>query len=473
MEKNKKYMLLDKYRRTMKKINYILILVLLITVNAQAQQSTLRSLSVGDILPDFTIPKLFNAAKRSMNTTDFKNQLLIIDFWSVYCSSCVEALPKMEALQKQFGNKLKILPVTNEAEELVRKFWKKNKNTKNLTLASVVEDKLFDSYFRHQGVPHEVWIFKGKVIAITSPDYVDAYNIKKILDGQSINWPVKYDFYTFDGTKKSLFQTDENQIDVGNTSISYAAISDYKEGVNSVGLTGGSGIVRDKKKKTVRTFFLNQPIYTSYFLNWTKIIKPGSLKKPSSYGIGPNEIIWENADPSKYMYSSRSGYLAEWIRKNGVCFESLYPDTGQTDQEVYKSIIRDLNHLFGLHVSWEKRKEKVLLLLRKDTNTELKSKKILDENEAYISNKGDLQQFRDLPLSSLVFRLNQEEKNPYVFDESGYTEHVDLDLHFSSWTDIPAIRKAIAVYGLELKEEERLVDKLVFTEINGGLLNNN
>jgi thiol-disulfide isomerase/thioredoxin len=450
----------------MRKMKHIWILILMINGNTYGQQS----LTVGDQLPDFVIPKVINSDLPFVSTKDFRNQLLIIDFWSVYCSGCVVALPKMEALQKQFGNKIKILPVTNEAEDLVMAFWKKNKNTKNLNLSSVVEDKIFDSYFKHRGVPHEVWIFNGKVIGITAAEYVDEHNIRKVLESQPINWPVKDDFYTFDGTKQALFQADENQIDLKTTSIIYAAISDYKEGVNAVGLTGGSGIVRDAKQKTIRTFFLNQPIYTSYFLNWGKIVKPESLNKPSAFGIGPNEIIWESVDPSRYMYHPNSGYLAEWIRKNGICFESQYPDTGQTDQQVYASIIADLNRLLGLNVRWEKRTEKVLLLTRNNQHINLSSKPISKETEEHFSVHGDIQRFRDVPLSTLVFKLNQEEQNPYVFDKTGFTGNVDLDFQLSSWTHIAAVRKALARYGLDLKEEERLVDKFVFTEINGGLL---
>lgn len=449
MDRENQYLSLEKYSNKMK---YIwIILSLLITGTAQARQS----LTVGDGLPDFIIPKIINSVKPTANTADLKEQLLIIDFWATNCSGCVEALPKMEALQKEFCHKIKILPVTKEPADLVRDFWKKNKNTRLLTLSSVVEDKLFSDYFKHLGMPHEVWVYKGKVVAITDGDYVNVRNIRMILEGKQVNWPVKYDFYNFDGSKQALFGLDSNQIAADVTTVQYAAISDYKEGVNSVGLTGGSGVVRNVKNKTVRVFFLNQAIYTSYLLNWNKLVKPGSLVKPATYSIGPNEVIWEVKDKSRYSYEKGVAYQAEWIRKNGICFESLNPDTGQNNTVIYRSVIKDLNRLLGLNARWEKRKEKVLVLTR------------IGKHAALKETSPSSQEF---PVSAIVYSLNQQPNNPYVFDESGFKGSVMLNLRSISWTDIPAIRKTLLGYGLDLKEKEWLVDKFVFSEVKGSLL---
>lgn len=443
---------------------YFLLTILLLFIQKLNAQN---NLNVGDSLPVFDIQKLINPDQKNISTANFKNQLLIIDFWSIYCGACVTALPKMQELQQFFGDKIKILPVTNESEKLVKAFWGKNKMTKNLSLPSVVDDTLFHKYFKHLGVPHEVWIYKNKVIAITDGEYVDANHIKKVLDGEEVHWPVKFDFDKFDVKKNALFQIDENQINLRNTAIQYAAVSDYNDSINNKnGFSGGSGIVRDKIKKTLRVFFLNTPIYSLYYFNLSKLTKPGTLHTPSQSGTGPNEILWEVKDPGKYKYQPNLEYPADWIRKNGICFESNYPDTGQSDLDISRSVLYDLDYLLGLRVRWEKRKEKVYLLQRIDKNIRLQTKGPLKDSESYISSVGNQHLFRDTPLSTLVYRLNQEDKNPYIFDQSGYEDNVDLALEFSSWTDISAIRKALQKYGLDLIEKNQIVDKLVFKEIN-------
>jgi thiol-disulfide isomerase/thioredoxin len=439
-----------------------------VKVNSQLVPGT-SNLTVGDQFPDFVIKTIIHSSKRTARTSDFKNQLLIIDFWSTWCPGCIEALPKMDSLQKQFGTKIKILPVTDQAESIVTGFWKANENTRNLRLPSVVEDRLFASYFRHQTIPHEVWIDKGIVIGITTAEYVDVSNIQKVLSGKSVNWPVKNDFYVFDKTKP-LFVPDSNQININRTFLKYAAIDSYKDGINSEGFTGGSGIVRDSKTKTIRVYFLNQPIFNSYLYYWSNVLNMHSLIKPS-FSYYPNQFVFETADRLRYQYISKkvSGYEQDWVRKYGICFESVNPDTGQTDKAVYKTVIADLDRLLGLKVRWEKRSEKVLVLVRTAQQDRVKSKSTIPFDETghpvalhYIQ-KGTLHQFREGNLSTLVSIMNQEETNPYVFDETSYQGKVDMDLIFPSWTDIAAIRKALQPYGLDLKEEERIVDKFVFT----------
>lgn len=465
----------------MKRIYTLIAILFSLTYLVNAQQNqvlnvsskikllpNLPNLKIGDQLPDFLIPKIINSDKSKVRTSDFKDQLLIIDFWSVYCSGCIVALPKMDALQKQFGNKIKILPVTYEPEKLVRTFWSKNKNTKNLTLPTVVEDQFFQSYFRHQFIPHEVWVYKGKVIGITVPQYVDETNIKKVLGGQEIKWPVKNDFYSYNGNEQPLFQLNPNQIDTNFTPVKYAAISDYKEGVQTA--FGSWGIVRNKTKKTVRVYFLNQSIYNLYLINWSVLIQSKKVIRPSINT--PNQVIWEVGDKSKYTYDPKLTYQEDWTRQNAICFESMNPDTGQTDQEVSKSIISDLNTLLGLNVRWEKREETILNLIRTTKEDNLKSKTILKDHDDQFHTKGTLQQFRNTSINALAYKLNQQVENPYVFDETNYPDKVDMDLDIPSWTDISSIRKSLSKYGLDLKEEKRLVDKLIFTEIEGGLLVN-
>lgn len=454
-----------KYLHTLT-LSLILLFIIPMNISAQTLDVSnkinlipgLPNLKVGDQLPDFIIPKIIRADKDKANTSDFKNQLLIIDFWSIYCTGCVEALPKMDSLQKQFGDMIKILPVTFEPELLVKNFWKKNRYIQNLTLPSVVEDRHFSSYFRHKSIPHEVWVYKGKVVAITTAQYVDESNIKKILSGTKVDWPVKNDFYVFDGAKQPLFHFDENQIDTNVTPLRYTAIRGYKEGVNSEGLSGGSGIVRDQKKKTIRTFFLNQSIYTAYLLNWGKLINIRDLVKPSLSATA-NQFVWEVKDRSRYFYDHKKAYQAEWIRKNGICFESLMPDIGQTDRQISGAMVQDLDRLLGLRVRWEKRKEKILVLIRTIKEDKLNKRLTLGKGK----------RFQNEPLSQLIYTLNQQEGNPYVFDNTGYKAPVNMELNISSWTDIPSIRKELNKYGLDLKEEEREVHKFIFSEVSGGL----
>ncbi|WP_165503499.1 TlpA family protein disulfide reductase [Pedobacter hiemivivus] len=444
------------------KNNFILILLFVLfgVVNNAVAQQPEAALKIGDQLPDFIISKLLNAGTDRVsteeNTGSFKDRLLIIDFWATSCSGCVAALPKMEALQKQFGNKIKVLPVTYEERALVTGFWKKNKYTKVLALPTVVEDNKYKAFFPHEAIPHEVWVYKGEVIGITDADYVDAYNIQQVLDGKTPNWPVKNDYYFYDASKQPLFTPDEKQEHM-NSIHTYAAIRGYmeKDGASAAGVFGNTGTVRDSVKKTIRTWFINQSIFSSYATNWNAIVSLKDLVKPSS-SIDPNQIVWEVKDPKKYMSQStltpdfKTGYRGYWMRENAICFESVKRDTGQTNKDISRGIIADLDSLLGLKVRWEKRKEKVFVLVSTGKKTVI-SPAQAKANEDVVNS-----------VDELVYKLNRLAKNPYVFNETKGEEKLDLTIN--SWTDLSAIGKALAPYGLLLKEEERLVDKFILSE---------
>lgn len=463
----------------MKKIYIILILTIfsfhlihaqepVIDAWHQPVQKGINNLQIGDQVPDFKLAKIFNYDKKTASVADYNDRLIIFDFGNTHCAGCIAALPHLDSLQRIFNNQIQIFWVTYEKETEISKFWNTNKLTKNNTLPTIVEDSTVKAYFKHKTWPHEAWVYKGKVIAITEPEYVTVENIRKVLSGAKIDWPVKNDFYSFDGNKEPLFNLNPNQIDTASTFIQYAATSDYKEEVNA---ENGMGIVRNTNKHTVRTFFTNMSILNAYIYHWNNSGYTTNLVKPL-VEITPNQIVWEVPNKSRFQYQSKavSGYQQDWLRNNGICFESLNPDTGQTDQAIYKNVIKDLDGLLGLHVRWEKRKEKVLVMVRTPSYRSLKSKRRNVDPEDHLIVKGPLHRLSNVPLNIICYQMNKIEGNPYIFDESNVTEMIDLDLNFPSWKDIPAIRRSLNIHGLDLKEEERWVDKLVVSAAKEGTL---
>lgn len=433
--------------------NIITTVILVWTIGANGQYIG-KNLNIGDNMPIFYISKMLNSSIKLKNTAYYKDKLLIIDFWGTGCSSCIEALPRMELLQKKFGDKIAIMPVTSERESEVMNFLKNNRYTKHLNLPIVVEDLKFKNYFNYKYVSHEVWIYKGKVIGITDLEYVDEQNIIRVLEGQRVSWPVKNDFYTFD-PNRPLFKINEKQVDVQSTAISYAAISDFREKYSSSFLPGIWQICRDSITKTIRFYVINQSVFSIYMTNWSRVNNRRKKNTPSNM-ILPNQVLWEVGDRSKYIYEKEWGYRQDWIRKNGICFESMYADTGQTDSTVFMSVIADLNRLLGLNVRWEKHVEKVLVLERNGAS--LKPSRMINQAG-----------YRKCKISELVYMLNQKRSNPYVFNEVG-EDDPEVLLNVGLLDDISSINHMLKNYGFNFKKEDREVDKIVFSEINGGKL---
>lgn len=105
----------------MKLLKIIIIAILYLSIeNVYAQQKTrvefsrrpepdlkIRNLKIGDRVPEIIISKIIGDSKPDAKISDFKDKLLILDFWDTFCGSCIEALPKLDSLQQKFGNKIK------------------------------------------------------------------------------------------------------------------------------------------------------------------------------------------------------------------------------------------------------------------------------------------------------------------------------------------------------------------------------
>lgn len=407
---------------------------------------TFSGLQIGDPFPDLTVRNLMNTKDNVLHLKDYSDRLLVVDFWSTGCGSCVAALPKLAKLQQKFGTRMKILAVTAERKAQVQAFWNRNNNLKKLNLPIAVDDTLLSKYIRHRFVSHVAWIYKGKVIALTNVEYVDSNMINKVLSGQKVNMSLKYDYYNFD-LNRPLFALDSGQLDRGNTSLEYEAISGRRNGITSDGGTG-LGIKRDTLHKSVRLYIYNAAAFNAYLMLFNSA---GLMQRSVQGSFSPNQMVWDVANRDQYQWRNKelSGYFQDWENLNSFCYEAVRPDKGETDQQLYQRAIGDLNRLLGLNVRWERRKEMVYVLRY---NNRAKQKKL---NEGLIS-------------INLVNIMNQNERSPYVFDESG--GNIIIPQGIADLTDPTAISKAIKPYGLKLENEERLVYKLVFSETAHPLL---
>jgi hypothetical protein len=442
----------------MKKLKLMLLPVLMFcSIVATAQQANVTPVQIGDFVPGNTkIDTIVNDKYTSAHISDFKDQLLILDFWFIGCSACIEALPKAVTLPPQFGGRVKILPVTSQdSRKQVADFmsvagghdW--GHYLHGITnIPSVAGDKILAKLFPHVTSPYEIWIFKGKVVAITGADYVTGANIQYILDHEGKNdWPAEDNMVSTPlDAKKPLLQLNMSQFGPNPRLRHYAAVFGYQ---NNTPVHMGSAF--DPVTRLRRTYFINLPIINAYVINIGKTID-SILALPD-----PSHVLLEVKDKSNYI---RTDLNAPYVRKAYISYESICTDSAMTKKEQGEMIIRDLDNLLGIHARYENRKVKCLALVRTGTDEKLKTaggKNILETSDGHVK-------LRNYPPGAIIWQINQKYGNPPVFDETDYKGHVDLDLNLASWADIEGLRRALQPYGLDLKEEEKEVQMFVITE---------
>src|SRR5580658_394124 len=98
----------------MKKCFFFIPGILLPLLFCQAQTVNIRSLTIGDTVPDMEFNNVINYHSPKTKLSDFKGRFVILDFWATWCGGCIEGFPHLDSMQNRFGDKLKVILVNTK-----------------------------------------------------------------------------------------------------------------------------------------------------------------------------------------------------------------------------------------------------------------------------------------------------------------------------------------------------------------------
>lgn len=438
------------------KLTTLLCYFLLLPGISQAQDKIVRDygrpplvpgiaeLKIGDQVPDILIDKIINNDKRSIRTSDYKDKLLVLDFWDTYCTVCIASMPKLDSLQKVFGDQIKLLSVTYQPEEMISKFFKTNRflneHTPPVKRPSVVDDRVLRTYFQYETNPHVVWINKGRVVAITGGEYSTKTNIQALLDGKAVDWVLKterFDSSTPFVTINPLWQ------DASNTP--YFGYSVLTGQATAVPAEGSIHFIQDSIYNHTRVAIFNQDIFTTYRILLFNTKSDEFNKKNAYVNFHPNRVVIDVKDPSRIMYKKEYGDYTDWLKKNVICYEQV--KEGIVDKTVMaKLAVQDLNNRLGLNGRYEKRKVKCLVFIK--TNKPVTDTRAIEEGGAMI-------------LPYLVAILDMEAKYPPFIDETGFAGGLNFQKYDGT---VAGLRKEMQRHNLDLIEAEREIEVMVISD---------
>ena len=417
------------------------------------QQEIIYSIKIGDTIPEYLwhMPQqVVNhpEGKDTITLNNYRGKLIILDFWSTWCSSCIEAMPKLSQHQARYSNAIQIMPITKVSSQAAQAFWKKNPVMQDVKLPSIVADTTLKKIFPHRSIPHIVWISPDGIVQSTSGTaYVNDEKINRLLAGQLPDWTPKIEQVGYDYGQQLMALQHTAKSLVIDKPYYYSAVAGYLSG-----MAQKQKLERDSTAGTLRWYSFNVSLYHLIL---------------SSLGLNditfhPSFVKWQVADKARYRYATEWGYPDEWKQDNLYRYEMVLP-IGTTTEQRRERLRTDLHMFFPSLKFYIDTMETVCLLLVKTGQQDLI--KARSSQTLYRTGEQDYPKvFESCHISALVHTLNRQLEGMPVFDETAYTGNVDLSLPVREYTDLPALREALRAYGLDLMPAKRRIPMLIIEE---------
>ncbi len=148
-------------------MRFLVIFIILISNTYANETLNIKNLIINKELKEYTNLTVLDDQNNQINLSDYKGNILLLNFWATWCAPCKEEMPSLDLLKSNKGlNKLKIFPV-NVGQDNVKKAKEffDNMNIKNLNLY-FDENINLTKKFALRGIPTSIFINKnGKEFA--------------------------------------------------------------------------------------------------------------------------------------------------------------------------------------------------------------------------------------------------------------------------------------------------------------------
>ena len=148
-------------------MRFLVIFIFLISNTFANETPNIKNLIINEELKEYTNLTFLDDQNNQLNLSDYKGNILLLNFWATWCAPCKEEMPSLDLLKSNKNlNNLKIFPV-NVGQDNIKKAKKffNDMNIKNLNLY-FDENINLTKKFALRGIPTSILINKnGKEFA--------------------------------------------------------------------------------------------------------------------------------------------------------------------------------------------------------------------------------------------------------------------------------------------------------------------
>ncbi len=399
-----------------------------------------QALKIGETLPEsfWTTPlQVVNHPEKTITLDKDRGKLILLDFWATWCSACLKGFPKMEALQKEFGDQIKVLAATDQDRQTIEKFMNTKNGQRFKNIVSVTGEPRLKEYFPHVGVPFIVWLKDGKLLNTTDGEQVTAATLSAVLKGREevLQQVIQYK------QKGPFMPSEQLQLEKGFVLTNYTFFGRGRIRATSHGSSfhyAGDTL----HGRTFRNLALGE-IFTAIA---TEILLD------RGEGVHPARILSEVKDPAAFF--NKPGPNKRQDPDHLYTYDFIIPPS--RSKFLYPDMLTTLNQASPCTGTWEKRRMPVLVLARATKGSDFASK----GGELLFSLRPAGGKIQNAPISNFVNFLNgQLDISVPVLNETGFNGHVDFA--FGDISSVAKLTKELTRYGLTLTQTDREIDVLV------------
>lgn len=386
-----------------------LLLLLLIARAGLAQPQN------GQPVPDVRFSPLLNAPTNATSLAAQRGKLVLLEFWATWCSPCVAAMPRLQALQQRHDPQLQVITVTDEMPNRISQFL--TKRPSNLWFA-IDTARTLTSLFPHHIIPHSVLIGPdGRLLAQTEPDRITDGLIDSLWQKLPVTIAPKADITL------SLPQIMQTYFGATDTVRHRFTLQGPMPGAPSVQMTHARDSVFAHRRLTC----LNMSLASLYRIAYGNY----SYKRSINQTGGP-------ADPPLY------------------CLDMIV----EKPEQLLPTLKAELNRRFDLKASLEHQLKDVRVLQITDPAKFSRLVRNPSGKESLSARQGEIVQQAATMADFAQHLEDYGGVRGLVVDGTGNTEKLDLTLAYQP-EDPQSLPRALAEMGLGLVNQQREVTMLV------------
>ena len=146
-----------------------------------------QEIKPGATMPFESFSNVYNWKSTRLSLQEFAGKTVIFDFWGTGCVSCLHSFPKIDSLQKRYGDRLQFILVCHEGAGKLDSFFALRKKVKLPAVPVITAATWLFNALPQSMLSASVWIDPARVVQFITMEYnTTTQHLDSFLNGKAV-----------------------------------------------------------------------------------------------------------------------------------------------------------------------------------------------------------------------------------------------------------------------------------------------